>query len=319
MSNTNMTDPIKTLADRFDLDGPGINSDWYSAHGKPCLTKQGIQRIAAALDIVFSDQTLEVTPPLVVVTGTATHFSKGDDAPPLEVFEVGSCRFDGSKNTPERTFAPEMAFKRWKGRAVSALACRLLGIHGTVYTEDEMAHIGDTGGAAPSPAPASSAQPANRGARQPGGHDGPPTTRSGESVSRGDWSDALPTEWADILREFSVALDVDAAELEPYLLAHCAKFEDKEKPGRWSTGGGAYSTFVAIHARSAKWALRVKKEAEAALDVAKEHGGFTFEGPKQDGTLGRKVFGVGVRDEPAAGSYAAQDAQQQEVPDDVPF
>ena len=106
---------ILALAQRYSLE-EGKFADYYKLHSTWCLTKRGAERIREAEGIIHTMPECDITP---VSIAYRSSFGKGE-SPNMNTHVVGSCRFDGTKQTPERSHAPEMAFKRMLVRGTIA-------------------------------------------------------------------------------------------------------------------------------------------------------------------------------------------------------
>jgi len=114
---------IQALAAKYGLE-EGKHADWYLCHQTHCITKKGAEKLRQAEGITFTMPQSVVTDCSIAFTATFT------DKAGNTTHEIGSCRWDGRNNNPEKTHAPEMAWKRLIVRGVISLTAPSQGIYG---------------------------------------------------------------------------------------------------------------------------------------------------------------------------------------------
>jgi hypothetical protein len=130
---------MEAMAQTYGLKD-GKYADFYNLHGQWCVTKNGAKKIARQEGITHNKPDGEMGDCIVYFSAVFSD-KKGRSA-----WEIGSCRFDGTKMTPERSHAPEMAVKRMFVRGVLALI-EADGIYGADEFDSEFSLIKGGGGA----------------------------------------------------------------------------------------------------------------------------------------------------------------------------
>ena len=155
---------ILGLAVKYNLE-EGKTNDYYRLHNNWCLTKFGAEKIMHAEGITYD--VMQFNDGRVSSTFLMEFTNKDGKT----IQNVGSCRFDGTKNTPERSHAPEMAFKRCLVRGIVAI----LGLEAQgVYGDEEFdTDFKQNGNAQPAPQPV--AQPTQN-----------PTVQELNAIARGE-------------------------------------------------------------------------------------------------------------------------------------
>ena len=199
----------------------------------------------------------------------------------------GSCRFDGTKNTPERSHAPEMAFKRCLVRGIVAI----LGLEAQgVYGEEEFdTDFKQNGNAQPAPQPAP--QPVAQQTQNPtveelnaiaqgaaplqtpsnSGFTPPPQGTKGW-VQNGE---KLPSDWNQLMGEISEITGLERARFELKMFDHCTAWQSpkglflqssKFKTfGEYALGHKEWNGEVSYNAYGALKALNKGREAVQEL------------------------------------------------------
>ena len=140
------------LAQKYNLE-QGKFADFYQLHNNWCLTKHGATKIRHAEGISYDVMQSDKTNVSYVI------FMEFTNKDGKTVQEIGSCRFDGTKNTPERSHAPEMAFKRCLVRGTLAMLGEAAqGVYGDEEFDTDFKKNGNVQ-SAPQPAPQPVAQP----------------------------------------------------------------------------------------------------------------------------------------------------------------
>lgn len=161
---------IKELAERYSLT-EGKTEHYYRLHSTWCVTKKGAERIRVAEGITMSKPERVWSPDGSVVEYLAEFKDKNGNS----IWTNGSCRTDGTKNTPAKTHSCEMALKRLKTRGVLELVAAGEMIYGKDEMTDEYIKHGnaanemDYNGTAP---PQTTAQPVSQAVPQ-----APPSTQ----------------------------------------------------------------------------------------------------------------------------------------------
>ena len=230
---------MKQLAEKFSLVEDGKVGDFYSLHGKWCVTKKGAESIAKQIGMTHTE------PKWYSVDGVTMAFSATfTDADGNSCWELGSCRYDGTKNTPERQYPYELAEKRMLVRAT----LRLVGMGGsTIVGADEMptdwhkhgnnapaeAEVPATPMAtpahlAPATTPANAPQPVVRTNNPDQTTDYSQDPRFAQASRADGWNPnavKLPSEWNQAMGEFCELTNLQRGDWETLLLDHCGKFE----------------------------------------------------------------------------------------------
>jgi len=252
---------ILMLASKFNLE-EGEYNHYYKRHQAWCVTKKGAHRIAKEAGITMQVIDCDISPCFIAYRGI---FSMGDN---LTAREVGSCRFDGTKNTPERSHAPEMAWKRLFVRGV--LACVAPG--SGIYGDEEFSLEPETVTARPQPQQVQPATVQNAPAtpvKADGTTDWANDPRIAQCEAAQGWKPyaiKLPSEWNVEMAKFCELTRLARGDWETLLLDHCGKFQGEQ--GWWKpTSSPNYQTFADIVFtvdRNGKskcgWALQVKKK-----------------------------------------------------------
>ncbi|MAK37601.1 MAG: hypothetical protein CMC15_15695 [Flavobacteriaceae bacterium] len=257
MSN-HANEKMKAIAKQFDL-VEGIDRDFYTRHGKWCITKEGSEKIAEAIGMEMEDITLEWR---MVDKTTMAYDAWFKNREGKRVFEVGECRFDGTKNTPERQYPFAMSKKRLYGRAV----LQLIGVGGSqgIMSEDEMPsdwhkHGNNAPQEADVPATPIATPVATTPATEPANAPEPSTNLrpdmtidytqdprySKARVAEG-WHDnylTLPSEWNVLMEKIANITKQDRSVWETLIFDHCGKFYMENKSTWWKPSD-KYDSFV---------------------------------------------------------------------------
>jgi hypothetical protein len=343
----------KLVSDHSLVDGN--TADYYKSHNTWCVTKRGAHKIADGIGIVMKVTDCDITNVSIAYRGTFTMPSTPNVG---KVHEIGSCRWDSGKNTPESTHAPEMAWKRLFVRGVLAWVAPASGIYG----EDEMPHHWHNQGNAPGapqqgaqgtvPAapsgqtapPAQATQPAPQNAPQaaptsnPDGtinHDADPRLAVAQRAEK--WFEkaaALPSDWNNEMARFCELTRQDRGSWETLLFNHCGKFEGNQ--GWWMPTNNyptfadvvyAVKEFNGVTTSKAPFAVRIlltlRNEVTNKLE-SEGHAEITV--PDQFGVLQRYEITTTVNNggDIADGGVAQtvegmKEAQMPDFSDDIPF
>jgi hypothetical protein len=315
---------VTQLAQRFNL-FEGKHADFYNLHGQWCLTKAGAEKVAESLGITHTMPECDITP---VCIAYRAEFSTNEGG---KAFVVGSCRWDGPHNNPEKTHAPEMAWKRMFVRGVIQLAAPSV-LHG----EDEFTAEFKQGGAAaaqqnqqtpmapmekqpPSSAPRSNGTASYADTGEGASHPNMAAASSAEGWFNG--AEKLPGEWGALMGQFCELTGQARGEWEAKLMDHGGKFQMNN--GNWYAPSGSFASFKDMVFATKEWQGQVKSRAKQALMLKKAvaevvaqidaNGTTTLQVPE----AGQIVeYTVGKRDMTRA-TTASQPAAFN--PDDVPF
>ena len=285
-------DQMSQLVSQFNLVENGKVGDYYKLHSTWCVTKNGASKIAKAIGMTYDL-------PREIITGVSVAFMstfRASDG--RECHQVGSCRFDGTKLTPERTHAFEMAWKRLHVRAVLELVAAGAGIYGA----DEMSTAWHADGNASTPATAQPAvaqqptvapvqavaqptpvsapanapvaTPAPAPAQQPATNvDGttnwqadPRFTQA--SMAQGWFATAidLPKEWNQAMGKFTELTRLERGAWEQLILDHCGKFEGKNG---WWKPSDKYPKFDDVVFATTTFNDVTKSKAGFAMNILK--------------------------------------------------
>jgi hypothetical protein len=320
------------LATKYQLE-EGQYAHYYQNHRNWCVTKKGAHLIAKEAGIRMVVTHSDIGPCYIAYRGD---FFIEDS---LMASEVGSCRFDGSKNTPERTHAPEMAWKRLFVRGVLTCVAPGSGIYG-----DEEFSMEDT--PPQQPAPTRQQQPQQQRQTSPPMPATPAPTNPDGTI---DWANdpriqqcqgavgwknyalKLPGEWASEMGKFCELTRLPRGDWERLLLDHCGKFNGDN--GWWKPSSSeAYQAFADIVFtvdRNGKskcgFALQIKKKLTEINEGIEVTGSFILQVPNNLGALddfevrahsneAAPVTDSGVTQATEGGYQAAPS-----FPDDVPF
>ena len=159
---------IFALAQKYNLE-QGKFADFYQLHNNWCLTKHGATKIRHAEGITYDVMQSDKTNVSYVI------FMEFTNKDGKTVQEIGSCRFDGTKNTPERSHAPEMAFKRCLVRGtIAILGEAAQGVYGDEEFDTDFKQNGNAQ-PVPQPIPQPAAQPTQN-----------PTVQELNAIARGE-------------------------------------------------------------------------------------------------------------------------------------
>lgn len=220
---------IMILKSRFNLQ-EGKYDDFYQLHNTWCITKAGAHKIAQAAGITMEVTDCDILPISIAYRGKFTLTPEGGS--PTTIQEIGSCRFDGSKNTPERTHAPEMAWKRLHVRGVLALVAPGSGIYGADEMTDEW-HKGGNSNAVSSSAPPPT-QPSQQQA---------PAPQPAPSGNIPDWAAKVPAEWNMLMGKIAENSHMARSEFEPKLLNAATM---REWEGKYYDSQSQFGSFEAF-------------------------------------------------------------------------
>tara|TARA_R100001082_G_scaffold101447_1_gene70995 strand:- start:357 stop:1238 length:882 start_codon:yes stop_codon:yes gene_type:complete len=286
---------IQKLAGKYNL-SKGIDQDYYLCHSTWCVTKNGAQKIMDAEGI-----TMEQPIPHGEGTPFVAYMAKFKDKQGNEVWINGSCRTDTTKNTPERTHSPELAWKRMKVRGILELTAAGQSIYGSdELTDDYKKHGNDAlqmnvGSSAP-------AQPVQQQAPAQ-----PAPALTGYAAD-------LPTDWNDLMGKFADAMSQDRGSFESKVLDHVGKFE-KEDGSPWFPSQ-KYSSFVEIvNAGKSGWALKMLKSARTLYDMLYSLGSVEIDARNSHGGSSKETLATKSNRQ----SNESVPPQIQNIADDVPF
>ena len=233
---------ILSLAVKYNLE-EGKTNDYYKLHNNWCLTKFGAEKIMHAEGITYT--TIRETAREGIWAITAKFTNKDG-----RVVEMnGSCRFDGTKNTPERSHAPEMAFKRCLVRGtIAILGEAAQGVYGDEEFDTDFKKNGNAQ-PAPQPAPQPVAQPTQnptvqelnaiaRGQSAPQPATNPDKTidysqdpRLARARQAEGWREeylTLPQEWTQQIDRLQQVADIQPRDRwERLIVDHIRKFQKK--------------------------------------------------------------------------------------------
>lgn len=324
-------DEMLMLATKYQLE-EGKYADYYQNHRAWCVTKKGAHKIAEEAGITMTVTDADIGPCYIAYRGS--FHIEGN----LVATEIGSCRFDGTKNTPERTHAPEMAWKRLHVRGVLASVAPGSGIYGVDEFSQEAHDAPRNEPTATQPPPTTAAPPQAQQQPQQAAQQQPATNPDGTidwsrdprvarcQTAQGwkDYALKLPSEWNVEMGKFCELTRLPRGDWERLLLDHCGKFQGDK--GWWKPSDSeAYKTFpdIVFHVDNngkskCGWALQVKKK------LAEVNSGLEVTGSAQLGvpnSLGALDFTDVVAYAALEDGQAPQDAPEggQDFLGDVPF
>ena len=319
---------IYELKARFQLT-EGKFDDFYQLHKTWCVTKGGAHKIAKAAGIKMEVIHCDILPIAIAYRGLFTFTPEGGE--PISIHEIGSCRFDGSNNTPERTHAPEMAWKRLFVRGVLALVAPGSGIYGAdEMTSDWHKH----GNSAPSPASPPPPQQRQQQAPLQRPEDlhpsiqQAPAQKQAAPVSSDNpaWVAKLPQEWNMVMGKIAENSHMARSEFELPILNHVTKRQYKDKWYDAATQWGSFEAFINGRTKPTTeqpngWplynkALDAKKKIDAlASDLAT--GREVVLQYNSDGVLMTMTIAPRAENGPPRSSEPT--AMADSFPDDIPF
>ena len=308
---------IFALAQKYNLE-QGKFADFYQLHNNWCLTKHGATKIRHAEGISYDVMQSDKTNVSYVI------FMEFTNKDGKTVQEIGSCRFDGTKNTPERSHAPEMAFKRCLVRGtIAILGEAAQGVYGDEEFDTDFKKNGNAQ-PAPQPAPQPVAQPTQnptvqelnaiaRGESAPQPATNPDKTidysqdpRLAKARQSTGWQDnylTLPQEWTQQIDKIQQLADIQPRNLwERRIVDHLSKYLRK-KDSKWIGAttnyiNGSYggyqdfaclvfdiNTFVGANDSKAGFAVQYKKKLELMIDALASTGQMVLEVPNADGSM----------------------------------
>lgn len=263
---------MEAMAQTYGLKD-GKYADFYNLHGQWCVTKNGAKKIARQEGITHNKPDGEMGDCIVYFSAVFSD-KKGRSA-----WEIGSCRFDGTKMTPERSHAPEMAVKRMFVRGVLALI-EADGIYGadefdSSFHEQGNSQVAQSGGIPPLVAAVAHVEKSvPQHTQQPTNPDG---TRDYENDSRippagtqGWWDKAweLPKQWNGLMSKLTEHTGDSRGKWETLVFNHCGKFQFTDGSGKWWKCSNKYSTYESyVYSVDPKTG---KSKAGASLQVLKK-------------------------------------------------
>ena len=340
---------MEAMAQSYGLKD-GKFADYYNLHGQWCVTKGGAKKIARQEGITHTKPDGEMNNSIVYFSAVFTD-SKGRSA-----WEIGSCRFDGTKNTPERSHAPEMAVKRMFVRGVLALI-EADGIYGSDEFDSSFHEKGNNN-QAPQPTGAPYTETATTAyikdvlpvkvkeqTAQPANPDG---TRDYQNDSRippagtqGWWDKAweLPKQWNAIMGKLAEHSGDDRSKWEKLVFDACATFQFTDGSGKWWKCSNKYPNFesyvYSVDPNTGKSkagaSLQVLKKAKEMIDTfCIGEGTMTLEVPNADAQLekyechskGKRDFATNQGAKQLVAEFDAEDVvthSQSPKEHDVPF
>jgi len=264
-------DNMLALAAKYKL-AEGKSQDYYNLHGKWCLTKNGSEKVRIAEGITYTSPAVTACPPFVIYQAT---FSDKDGN---SVHANGSCRFDGTKNTPERSHAPEMAIKRMETRGT----IKILGLLAQgIYGDDEFDTDFKQGAQAVAPvATAAHVAPIPQATPQaePQGVNGftPPPEGTKGWIRNGE---SLPSDWNNLMGKLSEITGQERSRHERKLYDHSTAWQgpnglylqSQKYPtfGEYALSKKEYQGDVRYNAYGA---LKAIEKARAAVDTLESNG-----------------------------------------------
>lgn len=310
-------DNMLTLASKYSLE-EGKTQDYYNLHGKWCLTKNGGEKIRIAEGITYTSPEVTVVAPIVTYQATFT-----DKAGNI-IHMNGSCRFDGTKNTPEKSHAPEMAWKRMETRGT----IKILGLLAQgIYGDDEFDTDFKQG---TSPAPVAAAP-------------GTTTYTNGEAMTippegtQGWYEGAenLPSQWNGVMAKLSEVTSDDRSKWEMKIIDHLGVFNKDDgtnwyPSSKWSNFAhmaGFLSTYDGVTKSKAKYSYRILKLTRELVDEVESAGSAVIKVANAQGGMDEvRILRKDQKAAPqapqsiidAAGVTAPQ-APKTFTPDDIPF
>lgn len=268
------------LAQKYNLE-QGKFADFYQLHSNWCITKNGATKIRHAEGISYDVMQSDKTNVSYVI------FMEFTNKDGKTIQEIGSCRFDGTKNTPERSHAPEMAFKRCLVRGTLAMLGEAAqGVYGDEEFDTDFKKNGNA-----QPAPQPTPQPAPQQTQNPtveelnaiaqgaaplqtpsnSGFTPPPQGTKGW-VQNGE---KLPSDWNQLMGEISEITGLERARFELKMFDHCTAWQSpkglflqssKFKTfGEYALGHKEWNGEVSYNAYGALKALNKGREAVQEL------------------------------------------------------
>lgn len=314
-------DNMLTLASKYNLE-EGKTQDYYNLHGKWCLTKNGGEKIRIAEGITYTSPV--ITLGAVSVAYQATFTDKAGNI----IHMNGSCRFDGTKNTPEKSHAPEMAWKRMETRGT----IKILGLLAQgIYGDDEF----DTDfkqGTQPAPQQAVAQTVSPSGQAYVGGEamNIPPEGTEGWFTN----AEKLPQDWANQMGRLCELTKQDRSKWEGKLIDNSGLFQ-KDDGSTWfpSAKYGGFNqivfdvnTFNGQTKSKAKFAFKIYKMVRETLDTLEQNGSVEISVPNGNGGVQleqilRHDQQPQLEAQPVAGQGVAPPVQPSPTftPDDIPF
>ena len=269
---------IQVLAQKYSLE-EGKGADWYQCHQTHCITKKGAEKLKAAEGITF-------TMPQPVVTECSIAFiATFTDKAGNTAHEIGSCRWDGRSNNPEKTHAPEMAWKRLIVRGVISLTAPSQGIYGVDELTAEYKQHGQAALTMDTSAPQQAQQPVAQTV-SPSGQvyvDGqavniPPPGTQGWFAN----AEKLPQDWSNQMGRLCELTKEDRSKWERKLMDDAGAFDKGDGSPPWvpSSKYGSFnqivfdiSSYQGETKSKAGFAFKIYKTVKDTID-ALEHNGF---------------------------------------------
>lgn len=282
-------DNMLALAAKYNL-AEGNSQDYYNLHGKWCLTKNGSEKIRIAEGITYTSPVVTAHAPFIIYQATFT------DKTGNTVHANGSCRFDGTKNTPEKSHAPEMAIKRMETRGT----IKILGLLAQgIYGDDEFDTDFKQGTrSAPQAAPQTYSAPPAQAAHmapqaQPQGGSGftPPPEGTKGWIKNGE---SLPSDWSKVMEDLVRITGEDRSKHERKLYDHSTAWagpnglylQSRKFPtfAEYALSNKEYQGVVSYNAYGA---LKALEKARAAVDSLATNG--TVELSEENGRGGMSL------------------------------
>jgi len=267
-------DNMLTLAAKYNL-AEGKSQDYYNLHGKWCLTKNGGEKIRIAEGISYGYPQCTAVAPFIIYQATFT------DKAGNKVHANGSCRFDGTKNTPERSHAPEMAIKRMETRGtIKILGLLAQGIYGDDEFDTDFKQGNQPAHQAHSAPPAQAAHIAPQASPQaaPQGGSGftPPPEGTKGWIKNGE---SLPSDWSKVMEDLVRITGEDRSKHERKLYDHSTAWagpnglylQSRKFPtfAEYALSNKEYQGVVSYNAYGA---LKALEKARAAVDSLATNG-----------------------------------------------
>lgn len=272
-------DNMLTLASKYNL-AEGKSQDYYNLHGKWCLTKNGGEKIRIAEGISYDSPAVTACPPFVIYQATFT------DKAGNKVHANGSCRFDGTKNTPERSHAPEMAIKRMETRGT----IKILGLLAQgIYGDDEFDTDFKQGTQAAPPAQAQAPMATAAHTAPMPNHDTsgftPPAEGTKGWVKNGE---KLPSDWNNLMGRLCELTGQDRGKHERKLYEHVTAWQSPNglylPSSKYPTygeyalshkeyqGAVSYNAFGALKALEKARAVVEELESSGMVEISEQNG-----------------------------------------------
>ena len=317
---------IQALAAKYGLT-EGKTNDYYKLHSTMCLSKKGSEKIRAAEGITFTMPQAIVTDCSIAFTATFT------DKAGNTVHEIGSCRWDGKNQNPERTHSPEMAWKRLIVRGVISLTAPSQGIYGVDELTAEYKQHGQaaiTTSAPPQQAVAQTVSPSGQAYVGGEAMNIPPEGTEGWFTN----AEKLPQDWANQMGRLCELTRQDRSKWEGKLIDNSGLFE-KDDGSTWfpSAKYGGFNqivfdvnTFNGQTKSKAKFAFKIYKMVRETLDTLEQNGSVEISVPNGSGGVQleqilRHDQQPQLEPQPVAGQGVAPPVQPSPTftPDDIPF